>query len=152
MSELTIGPDMQVTLHFALKLEDGSVIDSTFERKPATFTMGDGSLLQGFESALLGMAAGQKNSVVIKPEYGFGQHNPVNVQEISRKQFAADMELSEGLMISFADAQKTELPGVIQRFDDQTVWVDFNHPLAGRDIQFDVEIISVQPALAAAAQ
>lgn len=152
MSELSVGPEVQVTLHFSLKLDDGTVIDSTFDRKPATFTVGDGSLLQGFESVLLGMTAGAKNTFTIKPEHGFGQHNPVNIQEIPRKQFGADMELSEGLMISFADAQNTELPGVVKSFDDKVVMVDFNHPLAGRDILFDVEIISLQPALASALQ
>jgi FKBP-type peptidyl-prolyl cis-trans isomerase SlpA len=60
------------------------------------------------------------------------------------------MDLVEGLMVSFADAQKAELPGVVKSFDDKVVYVDFNHPLAGRDILFEVEIIDVQPAQASA--
>ncbi len=147
---LKVGPDTQVTLHFALKLEDGSVVDSTFDRKPATFTVGDGSLLKGFEESLFGMAAGEKNAMIVKPEQGFGQHNPNNIQQMPRDQFSDDVELVEGLMLSFADAQKAELPGVVASFDDKVVNVDFNHPLAGRDILFDVEIINVQPAQAAA--
>lgn len=149
-SSLTIGPDTQVTLHFALKLEDGSVVDSTFDRNPATFTVGDGSLLKGFEESLFGMGAGTKDAVIIKPEQGFGQPNPSNVQEVPRDQFGEDMDLVEGLMVSFADAQKAELPGVVKSFDDKVVYVDFNHPLAGRDILFEVEILDVQPAQASA--
>ncbi len=149
-STLKVGPDTQVTLHFALKLEDGSVVDSTFDRKPATFTVGDGSLLKGFEESLFGMAAGEKDALIVKPEQGFGQHNPSNIQQMPRDQFGDDVELVEGLMLSFADAQKAELPGVVSSFDDQVVHIDFNHPLAGRDILFDVEIIDVQPAQAAA--
>jgi FKBP-type peptidyl-prolyl cis-trans isomerase SlpA len=145
MRELTVGPGTKVTLHFSLKLVNGNVIDSNFERDPATFTVGDGSLLVGFEKAIFGLQEGDRESFVIKPEEGFGQRNPNNIQEIPRTQFDEDIELSEGLMLSFADAQKTELPGVVQRFDDETVIVDFNHPLAGRDIVFDVAILRIEP-------
>ncbi|MGB3609489.1 MAG: peptidylprolyl isomerase [Cellvibrio sp.] len=146
MRELTVGPGTRVTLHFSLTLTTGDVIDSNFEREPATFTVGDGSLLVGFEKALFGMQEGDRETFLIKPEDGFGQRNPNNIQEIPRDQFSEDIELSEGLMLSFADAQKTELPGVVQRFDDQRVIVDFNHPLAGRDILFDVAILRIEPA------
>jgi len=146
MRELTVGPGTRITLHFSLTLTTGDVIDSNFEREPATFTVGDGSLLVGFEKALFGMQEGDRETFLIKPEDGFGQRNPNNIQEIPRDQFSEDIELSEGLMLSFADAQKTELPGVVQRFDDQRVIVDFNHPLAGRDILFDVAILRIEPA------
>ena len=145
MRELAIGPGTKITLHFALQLDNGELVDSNFERAPATFTVGDGNLLPGFEKALFGMLEGEHKTLVIKPEDGFGQRNPNNIQEIARSQFSPDLELSEGLMLSFADAQKTELPGVVQRFDDEVVVVDFNHPLAGRDILFEVAIIKIEP-------
>lgn len=145
MRELAIGPGTKITLHFALQLENGDMVDSNFERDPATFTVGDGNLLPGFEKALFGMMEGEHKTLVIKPEDGFGQRNPNNIQEIARSQFSPDLELSEGLMLSFADAQKTELPGVVQRFDDEVVVVDFNHPLAGRDILFEVAILKIEP-------
>ena len=146
MRNLALGPGTRVTMHFALRLPDGEVIDSNFEREPATFTVGDGNLLQGFEKAILGLQEGDRKTVVIKPEDGFGQRNPNNVQEIARNQFGADIELQEGLMLSFADAQKTELPGVVKRFNDDVVTVDFNHPLAGHDILFEVAILKIEPA------
>ncbi|WP_062061012.1 FKBP-type peptidyl-prolyl cis-trans isomerase [Cellvibrio sp. OA-2007] len=145
MRELAIGPGTKITLHFALQLDNGDMVDSNFERAPATFTVGDGNLLPGFEKALFGMLEGEHKTLVIKPEDGFGQRNPNNIQEIARSQFSPDLELSEGLMLSFADAQKTELPGVVQRYDDEVVVVDFNHPLAGRDILFEVAIIKIEP-------
>lgn len=145
MRELTIGPGTKITLHFALQLDNGEMVDSNFERAPATFTVGDGNLLPGFEKALFGMLEGEHKTLVIKPEDGFGQRNPNNIQEIARSQFSPDLELSEGLMLSFADAQKTELPGVVQRYDDEVVVVDFNHPLAGRNILFEVAIIKIEP-------
>lgn len=138
-----IGADTQVTLHFALKLEDGNVVDSTFDKQPATFKVGDGNLLPGFEQALFGLKAGDKRTLTIEPEQGFGQPNPANVQVMPREQFQ-DMELAEGLLVIFNDAAKTELPGVVKSFDEQQVTIDFNHPLAGKSLTFEVEIIDVR--------
>ena len=143
--ELRIGPDREVTLHFALKLENGEVVDSTEGKAPATFKVGDGNLLPGFEVALYGFKAGDKRSLQIEPENAFGQPNPQNVQVMPRGQFQ-DMELSEGLLIIFNDAANAELPGVVKAFDEQQVTIDFNHPLAGKTLNFEVEIIEVAPA------
>lgn len=145
--KLAVGPDTEITLHFAIKFADGKVVDSTFEREPATFVFGDGSLLRGFENSLLGMAAGDKAEHKIEPEQGFGQRNPNNVQRFKLQDFAEDMELELGLMISFADAQKAELPGVVCLLEGDRVDVDFNHPLAGKTLGFEVEIIAVERAL-----
>lgn len=143
MTEQRIGPDMQVTLHFALGLENGEVVDSTFDKKPATFKVGDGNLLPGFEQQLFGLKAGDKRTLQLTPEQGFGQHNPQNVQVMPRSQFEG-MELSEGLLVIFNDAAKTELPGVVKSFNDRQVTVDFNHPLAGKALTFEVEIFEVK--------
>lgn len=140
--ELRIGPDKEVTLHFALKLANGDVVDSTFDKQPATFKVGDGNLLPGFEVALYGFKAGDKRSLQIEPENAFGQPNPQNVQVMPRSQFD-DMELSEGLLVIFNDAANAELPGVVKAFDDSQVTVDFNHPLAGKTLTFDVEVLQV---------
>lgn len=143
MTDVRIGPDRQVTLHFALKLEGGEVVDSTFDKQPATFSVGDGNLLPGFEQAIYGLKAGDKRSLSISPEQGFGQGNPQNIQVMPRSQFH-EMELSEGLLVIFNDAANAELPGVVKTFDDSQVTIDFNHPLAGKTLSFDVEIIEVK--------
>lgn len=142
MSQQQIAADSKVTLHFAIKLEDGSVVDSNFEGPAATFVVGDGQLLPGFETALLGMKAGEEAIYDITPEQGFGMPNPNNMQRINREQFG-DMALEPGLVISFADAGNGELPGVIAEFNDSKVMVDFNHPLAGKNLKFEVKIIDV---------
>ena len=143
MTDVRIGPDKQVTLHFALKLDNGDVVDSTFDKNPATFKVGDGNLLPGFEQAIYGLKAGDKRSLPISPEQGFGQGNPQNIQVMPRSQFQ-DMELSEGLLVIFNDAANAELPGVVKAFDDSQVTIDFNHPLAGKALSFEVEIIEVK--------
>ncbi len=145
MTEQRIGPDREVTLHFALRLENGEVVDSTFDKKPATFKVGDGNLLPGFEQQLYGFKAGDKRTLQVAPEQGFGQHNPQNVQVMPRSQFEG-MELSEGLLVIFNDAANSELPGVVKTFDERQVTVDFNHPLAGKALSFEVEIIDVKNA------
>lgn len=143
MTDIRIGPDREVTLHFALKLESGDVVDSTFDKQPATFTFGDGNLLPGFELAIQGLKSGDKRSLIIEPENGFGQPNPQNVQIMPRDQFT-EMELGEGLLVIFRDAAGGELPGVVKAFDEQQVTVDFNHPLAGKRLTFEVEILEVK--------
>ncbi len=143
MTELAIGPGTQVTLHFAIKMAGGTLVDSTFDGSPATFSVGDGNLLPGFEQVLMGLYAGDEKEFPISPEQGFGQRNPNNIQEIPKNSFADDIELEEGLMVSFADAQQAELPGVVAEVNDDVVKVDFNHPLAGRDLIFEVRIIAV---------
>ncbi|MEH6798341.1 MAG: FKBP-type peptidyl-prolyl cis-trans isomerase [Halopseudomonas sabulinigri] len=145
MTDLRINHDTLVTLHFTLKLPNGDVVDTTLDKQPATFKVGDGSLLPGFEQALFGLKAGDKRSFEIEPEKGFGPGNPQNLQNISRDQFD-EMELEEGLLVIFQDAAGGELPGVVKTIHETVVVVDFNHPLAGKIITFDVEIIDVQAA------
>ena len=142
MSEHRIADNMEVSLHFRLRLEDGTEVDSTFDKTPATFQVGDGNLPPGFERSIMGMAAGETGSFTITPEHAFGQHNPQNVQTVARKSF--DEEIEVGMVMSFADAAGGELPGVVKQVHDSVVEVDFNHPLAGKVITFDVEIVDVR--------
>ena len=134
----------RVTLHFELSLEDGQIVDSNFAQMPASFVFGDGSLLPDFELALLGMSVGQEASYVMSPEKAFGAHNTNNLQRMPRSQFAMDLE--EGMVISFADMKKNELPGVIADIEEKEVVVDFNHPLAGRSLTFRVQIVAIEEA------
>lgn len=132
----------KVTLYFELSLEDGSIIDSNFDASPATFTMGDESLLPGFEEVLIGLAEGDEKQVALPPEKAFGQSNPANMQTFKRHEFGADMVLEPGLVIGFQDPSG-EIPGTIASIDGDVVEVDFNHPLAGQTIHFRVKIVQV---------
>lgn len=144
--EQRIGAGKRVTLHFSVLLLDGTVMDSTRERAPATFTVGDGNLLPGFEQSLFGLKAGDKRSILLEATNAFGPYNPENIQVMRRGLFSRDMTLEPGVVVSFADKSKAELPGVITEVDDDQVTVDFNHPLAGKDLTFQVEIINVVDA------
>lgn len=147
VKSLSIGPGTDVTLHFSLTLPDGNLIDSNFDKDPATFTVGDGKLLEGFEKAILGLKAGDEQSFIIEPKDAFGQSNPSNLYTLSLDMFDDSMELESGLVISFADAAGQERPGMVRQIEDGEVLVDFNHPLAGRDITFKVQILEVKPSV-----
>ena len=142
---LPVSEGTRVYVNFSLSLEDGSEVDSNFGGEPVAFEVGDGSLLPGFERLLFGMSAGQRRLFTVSPEDGFGQPNDNNVQYLPRSRFAADDDLEIGLVFSFADAGGGELPGLIVALDDDEVTVDFNHPLAGRNILFDVLVHRVEP-------
>ena len=140
-SERRISEDCSVRLHFSLHLESGEEVDTTRRGRPATFDYGDGQLMPGFEGVLLGMRAGDDAQLLLEPEQAFGEHRQENVQLLERERFQG-LDLEPGLMVSFA-GPGGELPGVVARIFDKTVEVDFNHPLAGRKIVFDVSILEV---------
>ncbi|WP_018983006.1 FKBP-type peptidyl-prolyl cis-trans isomerase [Salinimonas chungwhensis] len=142
MSELVIGHSSEVLMHFDLKLEDGSAADSTrVSKKPAKLVMGDGSLTPNFEACLLGLKAGDKKSFTLAPEDAFGQPNPDNMHHMDRTRFSQDVE--EGMIMAFAQPDGSEVPGIIRSVVGDSVTVDFNHPLAGQTVIFDVEILQV---------
>lgn len=133
-------------MNFALCLEDGSEIDSNLDQAPCEFVYGDGSLLPGFERALLGLNSGDKASFILAPEAAFGEWQEDREHSFPRSAFS-DYELEPGLVISFSDPSG-ERPGVVKSIEADRVLVDFNHPLAGKIIQFDVHIHSVESNVA----
>jgi FKBP-type peptidyl-prolyl cis-trans isomerase SlpA len=108
--------------------------------------MGDGSLLPGFERRLLGMRAGDEAEFRIPPDEGFGTPQDDNIQEIPRREFDEESPLEAGMLFSFADAAGGEVPGMVIAVAEDSVKVDFNHPLSGRTIHFRVRIARVEPA------
>ena len=132
-------------LHFSVALENGIEIDNTRVRaEPVSLVIGDGNLLPGFENALIGLRAGDRRTVHLPPEDAFGPWNPENVQKFDTVKFAERPQIDQ--MIEFEDKAKTTLAGVVKSVNDDIVEVDFNHPLAGRNVVFEVEIMRVTPA------
>lgn len=141
-----ISPESTVTLHLSLALEDGTVAESTLEDEPLTFTMGDGTLVAGLELGLYGLKAGATQRLVLEPQQAFGLHDPDKLHRLGREEFPAELQLQPGVIIGFDTPSGEELPGTIVSLNDETVSVDFNHPLAGRVVVFEVEILAVVPA------
>jgi FKBP-type peptidyl-prolyl cis-trans isomerase SlpA len=146
-ADIQIGSDSVVIMHFDLKLEDGSAADSTrVNKKPAKLVMGDGSLTANFEACLIGLRKGDKKAFTLAADEAFGMPNPDNIHHLERSRFGADMALEEGTIMGFAQPDGSEVPGIIRSVAGDSVTVDFNHPLAGQTVIFDVEIIDVQPS------
>lgn len=146
-----IAQGCQLSLHFSLALADGQLIDSNFEAPPASFKLGDGSMLPGFEDALLGLSPEQKLEVLLEPEQAFGEVNPKNLQKFPVAKFKYLLEddlipTEVGSVVSFKDAGGFDLPGVVAAISQHNITVDFNHPLAGKQILFKAHIIAVIPA------
>ncbi len=137
----------QVLLHFEVSLENGTVIDSTFHRpEPVSLMIGDGNLLEGFEKVLMNLQAGDTRTAHLSPDEAFGQWNADNVQSFSNAQFALTGSQPEiGMMIEFEDKNKNTLAGVVCDIDTDIIKVDFNHPLAGKNLLFKVQIVKVTP-------
>ena len=146
MINVPVSEGTRVFLNFSVSLDDGSEVDTNFGGEPVDFVIGDGSLLPGFERLIFGMSAGERQMFTVLPEDAFGQPNDNNVQYLPRDQFDDDVELEIGLVFSFADASGGELPGMVLSYDKEEVSVDFNHPLSGRTILFDVLVHRVEPA------
>lgn len=137
----------RVRLHFALRLADGMVAESSFDDEPLTFVLGDESLDQALEFALLGLKPGDRQVLTLEPGQAFGHRDAEAIQWLAADQFPQDMALETGEVIGFSDPEGVEVAGIILERDDQRVKVDFNHPLAGREIEFEVEILSVEKTM-----
>lgn len=141
---MIIGPGSTVIFHFDIKLSDGSAAESTrVHNKPAKLQMGDGSLSPAFEAQLGGMAAGDKRTFSLAPEDAYGMPNPDNIYYVDRSKFSSDAPAKVGMIVGFAMPDGSELPGLIREVVGESVTVDFNHPLAGQTLTFNVEIVQV---------
>ncbi len=140
---LCVAENTEVVINFTLTLADGTVVDATEENEPMQLRIGDGSLIDGLEQTLYGMKAGGHQCVSIDPRDGFGFADETNLHEMPRSEFAEDIDLQPGLIIGFSTPAGDDIPGTVREVKGDTVLVDFNHPLAGHEIIFDVEVLSV---------
>lgn len=147
MTDVVIGENSQVLMHFSIKLADGSAAESTkVNNRPAKFVMGDGSLTANFEKCLIGLKQGDEKSFELAPEDAFGLPNPDNFHYVERSRFSAEAPAEVGAIIAFTQPDGSELPGIIRAVEGDSVTVDFNHPLAGQTLTFEVEILQVDGA------
>jgi FKBP-type peptidyl-prolyl cis-trans isomerase SlpA len=139
-----IGARSTVIFHFDIKLADGSAAESTrVHNKPARLQMGDGSLSAAFEAQLLGLVAGDKKTFTLAPEDAYGMPNPDNIYYVDRSRFSLEAPAQPGMIIGFTMPDGAELPGLIREVVGDSVTVDFNHPLAGQTLTFNVDIVEV---------
>lgn len=135
--------DSEVEIQFSLSLMDETLVESSQPDKNFCFKIGDGTFLPALENLLIGLEVGIQGVFQVPPEEAFGYAQPENIQTLPRTDFLADVTLKEGNVIGFNTPTGDEVPGTILSFNDKTVEVDFNHPLAGQYLIFDATIMKI---------
>lgn len=145
MNPSSIQVGSTVVMHFTLRLGDNSVAETTKKMTPARFTLTEASLQDPVESALVGKLAGEKVRVKLTPEQGYGPVLQENIYAIEKSKFPENTEPQLGDVFSFDQPNGQALPGVIKAIQTTDILVDFNHPLAGKALLCELEILDVIP-------
>jgi FKBP-type peptidyl-prolyl cis-trans isomerase SlpA len=138
-----IETDSFLTLHYRLTTQDGEEVVSTFDLGPATIQLGNGELNENLEACLVGLTPGEHAIFDVPAEAGFGQHNPGLVQRIAISALPVGQVLKENTLIEFTSPEGAEFAGFVRALDDTHALMDFNHPLAGKNLRFEVQIIGL---------
>lgn len=132
-----------VSIHYTGTLEDGTVFDSSADREPLRFELGSGAVIKGFDDGVTGMEVGEKKSIVIPPEDAYGLVNPELVSEIARDQFPDSIKLEEGVVLQSKTPQGHVVTVVVTKLTDTMATIDANPPLAGKTLNFDIELVKI---------
>ena len=132
-----------VTVHYTGKLTDGTVFDTSRDRHPLRFTLGKGQLIAGFEKAVEGMNIGDKKTVVIPSAEAYGPRQDQAVVEMDRKNLPGGFEPKIGQRLELTQEDDSTVLVTVTATSDNTITVDANHPLAGKDLTFDIELVSI---------
>ncbi len=142
-----VEPGSFLTLHYRLSGDDGAAFVDTFATQPATLSLGTGDLAPAMEACLIGMEAGTERSFALAAGEAFGQPDPGLIQRVSRallaKEGDADDDYRVGDVVRFPAPEGGTIAGVVRSVDDESLLFDFNHPLAGRRLTFDVKLVGV---------
>jgi peptidylprolyl isomerase len=141
MSKVKSGDTVKV--HYTGKLTDGEVFDSSTERDPLEFVVGGGNIIQGFDTAVVGMTVGDRKTIDIPPEQGYGDRDEKLVAEIERSQVPANVELQVGAAMQVKHSNGQVMNVTIANLTDAHVTLDANHPLAGETLTFDIELVEI---------
>ena len=133
----------QVAIHYTGKLSDGSVFDSSMDSKPLSFTLGEGQVIEGFEEAVYGMTEGEQKSVTIPPEKAYGERNEEMLVDVPRSQFPDNINPEEGQQIQIENEKNEEMLVYVSKVTDNTVTLDANAPLAGEELTFELDLVSI---------
>lgn len=132
-----------VKAHFSVKLEDGSVFDSTFDLEPMTFTIGMGQVIPGFEDAVIGMGTGTSKTVTVSADKAFGPYYQELIIKVKRDDFSPDFVFEKGQNLQFLDDTGQQVQATVVNITDTTVTLDKNHPLAGKDLIIDIKLLEI---------
>lgn len=134
-----------VIVNYRGTLEDGSEFDSSYGRAPLQFTVGAGEVIPGFDEAVRDLEVGDTKTVTIPADQAYGQRTDEAMQQFPRSSFPADVEPEIGWMVELESPDGDRVPATVAALADDHIVLDFNHPLAGQDLTFEIELVSVGP-------
>ena len=141
----TVQDNLVVTLDYKLIVED-EMMESTEDGEPILFIQGIGQIIPGLENALYGMEVGDQKTVVIQPEDAYGEYDPESLQDTKKEEFSEEVPLDVGTFLDLADDEGDILSAQIIAAEEDTVTLDFNHPLAGKTLTFEITVTDLRPA------
>lgn len=144
---MVVADDMVVSMAYILRVEDGQLIDQSADDAPLEYIQGAKQIIPGLEKALVGLNVGDEKVVEVKPAEGYGERNPEDIVEIPRTNLPDSLDLSVGSPLKVKDSESGEsFSAYIVESDSETITLDFNHPLAGRTLNFHVKITNLRQA------
>jgi peptidylprolyl isomerase len=133
----------KVKVHYHGRLTSGETFDKSEGREPLEFEVGEGMVIKGFDDGVTGMAVGEKKTITIPFDEAYGPRNPEMLIEMPKERFPQDMELEVGMPLGMSDGSGQQFQVVITEIKDDIVMLDANHPLAGQDLVFDLELVEI---------
>ena len=132
-----------VKVHYTGKLDDGTVFDSSVEREPLEFSLGSGNVIPGFEEAIVGMAPGESKTATIPPDQAYGPQRDELVITVEKEQIPTDLSVEVGQQLQISQNNGQVIPVIVTDVSDSKVTLDANHPLAGQQLTFDIQLVEV---------
>lgn len=132
-----------IRVHYTAKLEDGKVVDTTEEQDPWQFTLGEGRVIRGFEEAIIGMSPGESKTVKVESERAYGPHRKERILAIDRERFPKNISPEVGQYLRIPQQDGTTATVTVTAISESKVTIDGNHPLAGKDLVFDIELVEI---------
>lgn len=140
---MVIAEGSKVSFDYTLTVE-GEVVDSSKERKPLEYTQGSGQIIPGLEKELLGLSIGDEKTVAVSPEEGYGEIDSKNFREVPKKSLPSELKPQIGMVLAMQGPSGGAVPVKISDVKEDSVILDLNHPLAGKTLNFEVKIVSVE--------
>ncbi|MFZ1798572.1 MAG: peptidylprolyl isomerase [Chitinophagaceae bacterium] len=134
----------KIKVHYHGKLDDGTTFDSSEGRDPLAFEVGSGMVIPGFDAGVTGMEKGEKKTIIIPSDEAYGPMLNEMVMEFPKERFPEDMKPEVGMSLNMSNQEGQSFPVVIKEVKDDVVVLDANHPLAGKDLTFDLELVEIE--------
>ncbi len=148
MAPDTIEKDVVVTLEYKLSLDDGTTVEFSDETDPLVYLHGHDQIIPGLERELAGLKVGDKKSIAVEPDDGYGDYDPDDFDELPRTELPAGFEPEVGMLLEVHDEDDEDDLAMITAVTDDHITLDYNHPMAGKRLHFEVTILGLRPATA----